>query len=145
MHGIVQFRVIEERTHHGSGKETRADRVDVDPLRCVVDRELAGEVHHRALRYAVSRLGGQPHEATYRGDVDDLATRDLAASILLPEHLGDGEPTPSHTLFTFTAIVKSYCSSVSSTMVWSPANTPALLTMTSSRPTDHGYALAGED
>ncbi len=88
----------------------------------------------------------QPHEAIYRGDVDALATRDLAASILLlPKHLGDGEPTPSHTLFTFTAIVKSYCSSVSSTIVWSPANTPALLTMTSSRPTDHGYALAGED
>jgi hypothetical protein len=145
MHGLVQFRVIEERMHHGSGEETRADRVDVDPLRCVVDRELAGEAHHRALRCAVGRLGANPTRPPIE-----------AMLVILPREISPPVSScrsiwamanlhPSHTLFTFTAIVKSYCSSVLSTMVWSPANTPALLTMTSSRPTDHGYALAGED
>ena len=41
---------------------------------------------------------------------------------------------PSHTPLALTAIVKSYCSSVSSTMVWRSVNTPALLTMMSSFP-----------
>ena len=41
---------------------------------------------------------------------------------------------PSHTLLPFTAIVRSYSSSVSSTMVCRPVKMPALLTITSSRP-----------
>ena len=41
---------------------------------------------------------------------------------------------PSQTLLALTAIVRSYSSSVSSTMVCRPVKMPALLTITSSRP-----------
>jgi hypothetical protein len=40
---------------------------------------------------------------------------------------------PSHTLLALTPIVRSYSSSVSSTLVCRPVKIPALLTMTSSR------------
>jgi hypothetical protein len=41
---------------------------------------------------------------------------------------------PRKTPLALTAMVKSHCSSVSSTIVCRPVNTPALLTKTSRRP-----------
>src|SRR4051794_31327177 len=82
-------RVVEERAHRGGGEEAGADRVDVDPLRSEVDRELAGEVGHGTLRCAVGGFGGQPDQTADGGDVDDVAAG--AVDRLLGEHLADSE------------------------------------------------------
>src|SRR5689334_19270093 len=86
---LVQLGVVEERADHRGGEEAGADGVDVDALRGEVDRQLAGQVDHGALRGAVRGLEREPDQATDGGDVDDPPAG--AVDRLLGEHLTDRE------------------------------------------------------